>query len=781
MSILLHCAKFATFIGATALIGFSQDQRAASKDAVGSTETQKKEEEVYTLQEFHVTESSGRNNTKSDETLGALRINTRLIESPISVSVLPREFVENFRLEEVDDQLSFVAGGNLAGERQSGTGGYVSFRGFQPQFFRNGFQRIGIAEVVNLERVEFIKGPLAATFGLTEPGGIVNYVTQRPFRKPSAQFKTTIGSYDYQRYEAHVTGPLSSNKVFARVDMTYTDTDGFQDFFYSKTSAGSAALTYQPTNATTITMEVEHLKRTMNRGQAGIVEVRPASWVSPVSGKSGQSVTGGIAEDLERIGFNPLGVDNTQIRNVTTVDLRAEHRINSILSLRTNLQWWERPYEAWSWATTSSTSSAANYSLATGNFNSRDPFHDKASASTLQGQVDLLASFKVGETAHKLLMTVDMSDYSSEERFWKMSTADRTALPASVKTLSSAAPDFSGFNHSLLTNNIEHYSTDRTLTGFLLSERMALGKRALLFASYRYDKLDVDYKDYFLTNGSGNKNDGQGSYSFGANMRLAGDALVLFGNHSTSFTPQTVRDMGTGELQDSVTAEGDEAGFKGELLGGKLFWTASAYSIDRKNIPQLNPLYSDSDTSENGIPQYLGSGKERAKGAEVEVFADLAYGLSLTATGAYLDARTIESLSDPAKEGVVLLRTPRRTGSMSLTYKVSSGYLNGMKVGASMRYCDDYIARYGTAGSEVTGNALVTNQLRLNYGPTNRIEEVRPAATIYDAFVSYKFDTGHLHHLVGLSVKNLVNHEWWSASGRKNDPRTYYVRYELKY
>jgi iron complex outermembrane receptor protein len=776
----MHCAKFAAALGVAALTGFSQTQGTPSKEAGGSKEANKPEE-VYTLEEFHVTENSGKENTKSDETLGALRINTRLVDSPVSVAVLPREFVENFKLEEVDDQLSFVAGGNLAGERQSGTGGYVSFRGFQPQFFRNGFQRIGIAEVVNLERVEFIKGPLAATFGLTEPGGIVNYVTQRPFRKSSTQFKTTIGSYDYQRYEAHTTGPLSKGKVFARVDLTYTDMDGFQNFFYNKTFAGSTAITFQPTNATTITAEVERLRRTMNRGQAGITEVRPSSWVSPVSGKSGQSVTGGVAVDLERIGFNPLGTDNTQIRNVTTVDLRGEHRFNSVLSLRANLQWWERPYEAWTWTTTSSTSSAANYSVATGNFNSRDPFHDEASASTMQGQIDLLASFKVAETDNKLLMTFDMSDFGTEGWSWKMPTADRNALPASVKTLSAANPDFSGFNHSLLTNGVEHNTTDRTLTGFLLSERMALGKSALLFASYRYDRMNVDYSDFINPDSSASKRDGQSSYSFGSNLRLLGDSLVLFGNHSTSFTPQLTRDKGTGALQDSVTAEGDEAGFKGELLNGKMFWTASVYRIDRDNIPQLNPLYSDDEDAELGVPQYVGAGKERSKGAELEIYADLAYGLSLTASGAYMDATTLESLTDPAKKGVPLLRTPRRTGSLSLTYSFKSGFLDKVKVGASMRYCDDYVARYGTAGSQVTGSELVTNKLRLNYGPTNRIEEIRPSATIYDAFISYKFDTGHFHHLVGLSAKNLMNHEWWSASGRKNDPRTYYARYELRY
>ncbi|PTX91826.1 hypothetical protein DB354_16730 [Opitutus sp. ER46] len=519
----------------------------------------------------------------------------------------------------------------------------------------------------------------------------------------------------------------------------------------------------------------------MNRGQPGITKVYASSWVSPVSGKSGQTVTGGIAEGLERAGFNPLGRDFVQQRDVTTVDLRAEHRINSFLSLRANFQWWERPYDSWSWTTTSSTSSVANYSVSSGNFNSRDPIHGEAQVSTLQGQVDLLATFKLGPTANKLLMTIDGSDYGSEDWSWKMSTADRNALPASLKTLSVAAPDFSGYDRSLLTRQVEHNTMDRTLLGALVSERMAIGRRALLFASYRYDRMAVDNVDLIDPAASGSKRVGQSSYSVGANYRLLGDQLVAFANQSTSFTPQLTRDRGTGKLQDSITAEGMEGGFKGELLAGRLFWTASAYEIIRKDIPQLNPLYADEDDFNTGVPQYVGSGRERARGGEVEVFADVTESLSLTATGGYLDARTVKCPTDVAKEGVVLLRTPRRTGSLSLTYQFKDGPLHGLKLGGSARYTDDYVARYGTAGSEVTGTGAVTNQLRLNYGPTNRIEEIRPSATIYDAFITYRFETGRYRHIVGFSVKNLANREWWSASGRKNDERAYFGRYELRF
>jgi outer membrane receptor protein involved in Fe transport len=325
------------------------------------------------------------------------------------------------------------------------------------------------------------------------------------------------------------------------------------------------------------------------------------------------------------------------------------------------------------------------------------------------------------------------------------------------------------------------------MVGYLLSDRMAIGKWALLFGSIRYDHIITQYADAIQTNMSGDKNNIETSYSVGGNFKLNGDKLALFGNVSTSFQPSTTVDLGTGQLQDDVHAIGYEAGFKGEMLDGKAYWTLSAYRIDRKDVPQANPHNPDGTTF--GVAQYIGTGWERNNGIELEVYADINPEWSLMLAGSYMHAFTVvPAPGDEARAGVPLLREPRRSGSATVTRTFKSGPLSHLKIGASVRYTDSYVAQFGTAGSQVTGadataanNYGITRNLVLNYGPTNRIEEVRPAAQVYDMFVSYWFNMGRYRHSINFSIKNLFDKVWYSAGGRLNDGRTYYVSYTLKY
>ena len=82
-------------------------------------------------------------------------------------------------------------------------------------------------------------------------------------------------------------------------------------------------------------------------------------------------------------------------------------------------------------------------------------------------------------------------------------------------------------------------------------------------------------------------------------------------------------------------------------------------------------------------------------------------------------------------------------------------------------YTDSYFARYGTFGSEITGTGNITNQIRLNYGPTNRVEEVRPDTTLTDVFMTYSFKTGKFNQSLSVNVKNVFGEEWWTVTGRQ--------------
>jgi iron complex outermembrane receptor protein len=749
----------------------------AAAQTVSSSATAARSEEVFTLSEFVVTTPAEDRSFKVDETLGAMRITTNILDTPINVSVINKQFIDDFLLLQDVDIMAHVAGAGLIGEPQQGTAS-TRIRGFGVPYYRNGFARIGTGEVVNMERVEIIKGPLAATFGRANPGGLVNYITQRPQRKPSYSARLVAGSYDYLRGEVHVTGPvLGSNKLFYRLDAAHTDLNGTQEFFYNRTWAASAAVTYEHSKDTSVTVEVEQLSRFMNSGTSAPVKQFP-TFRSPVTGQNVTNMIGGIADDLVRRGFNAFGPHFNVHREASTLDLRLEHRINSIFSVRGNLQAWQRPFEAYRWTMT-------NYNVATGTFLARDGFGQPEADFFYGGQIDFLASFNTGRVPHKLLVSIDASQLQEvPNKLLALPAATLNTLPASSRILDPRNPNWYQFDRSELTRITTRNDLQVRLGSILISERIEpFHRKLLLFGSLRLERLDNEYVDYLNPANSAKKEATQPTYSVGGVARPFGEKLSFFGNISTGFTTSTTIDRGTGELQDNPRSRGVEFGVKGELLRGKVFWSTSAFFIRRHDIPQSNPLYvveADGDFPV-GVPQYVGSGEERIEGYEIEASGALSETLSFRTVFGHLDARTHRSMTDRLAEGVQLLNAPKKNLSLALTYRFKTPRLRGLAVGSSVAYVDSYLARYGRGGSEIAGTGNITDRLRLNYGPTNRIEEVRSSSTLFDGFASYAFTMGRYQHSVGLNVRNMTDREWWGPSGRLNDGRSYMVRYGVKF
>src|SRR5206468_2745522 len=105
-----------------------------------------------------------------------------------------------------------------------GTWDNFSIRGFSgnentgPNFLRNGLGgNRGISaprDTANVERIEFLKGPAAAVYGSSEPGGTLNIVTKKPLFQPSASALLELGSWSRRRLAVDATGPLAEGLAY---------------------------------------------------------------------------------------------------------------------------------------------------------------------------------------------------------------------------------------------------------------------------------------------------------------------------------------------------------------------------------------------------------------------------------------------------------------------------------------------------------------------------------------------------------------------------------------
>lgn len=165
-----------------------------------------------------------------------------LIEVPISVSVLSQDQLNAAGVSDIQSMSDYTPGFKFqnsdgqAGGRSSST---LQFRGVQQQvggaasrtgavFFDGSYisQGVGVVPMIDLERVEVIKGPQNAQFARNTFSGAVNYVPKMPgdTLEASGMLEVGFGTGDGEQLSyrgvAAIGGPVT-DKIGLRVATTY--------------------------------------------------------------------------------------------------------------------------------------------------------------------------------------------------------------------------------------------------------------------------------------------------------------------------------------------------------------------------------------------------------------------------------------------------------------------------------------------------------------------------------------------------------------------------------
>ena len=83
--------------------------------------------------------------------------------------------------------------------------------------------------LMDLERVEVVKGPQNSQFGRNAFSGVVNYVTKSPDREFSGDLRATYGSGDRIDFQGSVSVPLASDALHLRLAAGRSEFDGHTD------------------------------------------------------------------------------------------------------------------------------------------------------------------------------------------------------------------------------------------------------------------------------------------------------------------------------------------------------------------------------------------------------------------------------------------------------------------------------------------------------------------------------------------------------------------------
>ncbi|MEM8559709.1 MAG: TonB-dependent receptor, partial [Bacteroidota bacterium] len=188
------------------------------------------------------------------EALGELVVSTQrtdaaLLDAPAAVTTLGADEIVASQTWELADLTGRVPG-YLYQELGVGFQALQSIRGVQVfsenpavATYVDGVNALDILAgglaLVDVERIEVLRGPQGTLFGRNALGGVVNIVTRPPTNRTEVFAEATTGNLNLQRYAAGVKAPLVPGRLFLGATALFQDSDGY--FRNDTTGLGSFA------------------------------------------------------------------------------------------------------------------------------------------------------------------------------------------------------------------------------------------------------------------------------------------------------------------------------------------------------------------------------------------------------------------------------------------------------------------------------------------------------------------------------------------------------------
>ena len=642
----------------------------------------------------------------------ATKTDTPLMETPMAVQVVPKQVMQDQRVNRLQDALQ-----NVSGIRSNNNDieGYVyKIRGFNSlNVFRNGLtlagglgSQPGMHETANLERIEVLKGPASVLFGRAEPGGLINLVTKRPLATPYYKLEQEFGSYNHYRTVWDATGPLNqSGTVGYRLSGAYQDYGSFRDFQGGRRVFLAPVLAFRPTDRTDLVIDLQYLR---NDAQSDTIFPALGNRPAPIAlHRSFQEAN----DPRDWTGNLNLGYDLTHRFNlnwsITSRFLLSKGSMKKLNVFATALD------------------------DATGVLDRTTQFQ-KLMSTTYATNLDLKGKFDALGAKHQVLAGVDYLhdtfDYSYAEGLSNFPinifNPVYGSIPASAYDEALNGVGFRGFASSLVKQ-----------AGVYVQDQITIFERLHVLLGGRYDHAEVGQGNSDVSreeaiadrHGRSVRTDGQFSPRAGVLYQWT-PRLSTYGSYSKSFGANNGRSS-TGDAQPPERGEQFEVGTKAELLQG-LSATVALFHLTKKNI--LTPDLTTPDPTDTRAV-----GESRSQGVEVDLLGTVTPQLNLIVTYAYLDTKVTRD--DSGLQGNRLDNVPSHSGRVFLVYHFGGEDGLGWRVGGGV-----------SAASAVSGDRENTFNL--------------PAYYRLDAMTSYSMMAGGRRLTAQLNLRNLTNTKYFDGT-----------------
>ncbi len=176
-------------------------------------------------------------------------------EVPIAVSAFQGDELEARRIDEIEDLAQVSPSIHINSSNTASAGGTIRIRGVGTTGNNIGLEAsVGVfiddvyrsrsgqafSDLLDIERIEVLRGPQGTLFGKNTSAGAVNVVTKLPVLTDSDGFaQVELGNYNHKRVATSFSAPIIDEVLGFRVAAAWSDRDGIYKDFHSGDSAGT--------------------------------------------------------------------------------------------------------------------------------------------------------------------------------------------------------------------------------------------------------------------------------------------------------------------------------------------------------------------------------------------------------------------------------------------------------------------------------------------------------------------------------------------------------------
>lgn len=603
-----------------------------------------------------------------------------LLDVPLTKSHVSQAQLKTHDIQRISDTLALVSGVFYQDSYGGGFWDNYSFRGFStdPNMgtngLRNGLTQLnGIhapRDMVNIESIDFLKGPMASLYGQGAIGGTLNINTKQP--KWQTQNELDLRGTTQQEYRVSLDRTAALNEQLAyRLGLAYENNQSFREHVNSQHYFIAPQLAWKISDRTQLNLDTEfsQYQGTFDRGIAAF--------------------NNQILMDKKTFLGEPADGDMRVKDNL--YQLRLKHQWNDQWHSMTSLS-----HEEGQRVGTSTEATSFNADGQTINrFRRYRNFHTQDT----QLQQQLTGKFSTATIKHELVANLETGHYViDQEQARKRPTA---TAPNQINVYD---PIYGIYLPAMPRTILSTETQERTSIN--LQDQIFLNSQWNILLGARLESLSQDINNK-LSHHDGKRTFSPISPRVGINYRPI-DALSFYANYGRAFELNTGFDR-LGQTFNPEKTEGLELGSK-YRFSPKTWANIAVFQLHKRNVLTTDPV----DAS-----YQITAGKVQSHGLELDVQQQLSDQLTLTAN--YTLTRASVVADETLPKGARLKNIPNHSANLSADYAFNllnhSAGLTG-----NINYYSSRSGNYADNGFTLPAFTVVNAGGYLQLNPETRIQ-----------------------------------------------------------